>query len=84
MGMFDTVKVPCPECGTISEFQSKGGDCIGWIYGLGSAPPDVLGDVNRHAPNTCEKCNAVFRVQVQTFVSPILEEDALKAAGFDE
>ena len=64
MGMFDTVMVPCPECGTKSEFQSKGGDCILKEYELATCPPDVLRDVNRHAPNTCEECGTKFAVQI--------------------
>lgn len=70
MGMFDTVMVPCPECGETSEFQSKGGDCILAVYDLHACPPDVMGDVNRHAPNTCEKCGTVFAVKVDVVGTP--------------
>jgi len=66
MGMFDTVNVPCPKCGEISQFQSKGGDCVLAEYELHTAPADVLSDVNRHAPNTCEKCGTQFAVTVIT------------------
>ena len=27
MGMYDTILVPCPKCGTKEEFQSKSGGC---------------------------------------------------------
>jgi len=64
MGMFDSVMVPCPKCGEVSEFQSKGGDCILREYTLETAPADVLSDVNRHAPNTCGKCGTIFAVKV--------------------
>lgn len=64
MGMFDRVMVPCPKCGTESEFQSKGGDCTLRDYTLENAPADVLLDVNRHAPNTCKECGTVFAVKV--------------------
>jgi len=63
MGMFDTVKVPCPQCGAYSEFQSKGGDCGLHYYSLDNAPDDVMKDVNRHAPNTCESCGTIFEVK---------------------
>ena len=64
MGMFDTVMVPCPTCGESSEFQSKGGDCTLETYALEDAPDDVLLDVNRHAPNCCQKCNTLFGIEV--------------------
>lgn len=64
MGCFDTVMVPCPICGAHSEFQSKGGDCLLRTYNLEDAPADVLSDVNRHAPNQCEKCGIWFQVVV--------------------
>ena len=64
MGMFDSVLVPCPECGRKQEFQSKGGDCILAVYELEQCPPDVLSDVNRHAPYECEDCGTIFAVQV--------------------
>ncbi len=62
MGMFDTVLVPCPKCGEVSEFQSKGGDCRLSEYTLDNCPQDVLSDVNRHSPNTCDKCGSKYMV----------------------
>ena len=62
MGMFDTVLVPCPRCGERSKFQSKGGDCILAEYQLEQCPLDVLSDVNRHAPNVCNRCGTCFEV----------------------
>jgi hypothetical protein len=64
MGMYDTVIVPCPTCGTTSEFQSKGGQCLLKTYSLDEAPDDVLLDVNRHAPDTCGKCGTRFGVAI--------------------
>ena len=72
MGCFDSVMVPCPTCGERSEFQSKSGDCLLHVYNLEDCPPDVLGDVNRHAPNTCEKCGTVFAVQVSTHAKSVV------------
>lgn len=62
MGVYDTVKVPCPKCGTKAEAQSKSGDCVLAVYDLSTAPDDVLGDVNRHAPFECEECGTKFKV----------------------
>jgi len=62
MGCPDTVIVRCPKCGEESYFQSKGGACLLRTFTLADCPDDVLSDVNRHAPNTCEKCGTVFEV----------------------
>lgn len=62
MGVYDSVQVPCPECGEMREFQSKGGACVmGW-YSLADAPDDVMSDVNRHGARACRKCDTVFHV----------------------
>ena len=72
MGMFDTVMVPCPTCGTRAEFQSKGGDCNLEVYELHEAPSDVLSNVNQHSPYTCEKCGSVFAVKIQVAATPVI------------
>lgn len=70
MGMFDTVEVPCPKYSTLYCAQSKSGDCILAVYDFPSegaknpAPADVMIDVNRHAPFTCENCHAIFYVKL--------------------
>jgi hypothetical protein len=64
VGCYDSVMVPCPKCGEKSEFQSKSGDCCLSYYDLQEAPADVLLNVNRHAPNTCEKCGTLFQVEL--------------------
>lgn len=69
MGMFDTVLVPCPKCGKLAEFQSKGGDCILAVYNLADAPNDVLFDVNRHSPYKCENCKTLFEVSIKIFAT---------------
>lgn len=68
MGMFDTIIVPCPECGKEEEFQTKSGECILDIVKLEDCDisNDMLHDVNRHSPYTCENCNTVFDVDIST------------------
>lgn len=63
MGTFDTVRVPCPNCGMLEGFQSKGAlrPCME-DYDLLSAPADVLSNVNRHSPHQCANCSAWFAV----------------------
>ncbi len=64
MGVYDTVNVPCPKCGERQEAQSKSGDCILAVYEMESCPADVLANVNRHAPFTCDKCGTVFEIKL--------------------
>ena len=64
MGVYDTIKVPCPKCGEIYYAQSKSGPCELDLFDLDKAPYDVLCDVNRHAPFTCFGCNCVFDVDL--------------------
>lgn len=64
MGLYDTVKVPCPTCGACGEFQSKSGNCALDTYALDEAPDDVLLDVNRHSPMCCHKCSTLYAVEV--------------------
>lgn len=72
MGVFDTVKVPCPKCGETYYAQSKSGPCELDTFDLDKAPLDVLYDVNRHAPFTCFNCNCTFEV---TSIKPLLVEE---------
>ncbi len=63
MGLFDSVWVECPNCGTTNEFQSKGSeDCYLRSFTLSNAPEDVLSDVNRHSPISCRKCSTTYEV----------------------
>lgn len=66
MGMFDTVIVPCPECGTKEEFQSKSGECFLQEVELKDCPSDILYDVNRHSPYTCCDCGTLFEVDTKS------------------
>jgi transposase-like protein len=68
MGMYDSVKVPCPDCKTIQLFQSKSGPCNLNEYTLHNMPVEVAIDINRHAPYKCENCGLDFGVLVKTIV----------------
>lgn len=65
MGMYDSVWVECPNCKTETDFQSKSGDCILAFYTLENCPKNVMKDINRHAPETCEKCQTKFKVDIE-------------------
>ena len=65
MGMYDSVMVICPECGTGNEFQSKSGECLLDVYTLEDCPDDVLVNINRHSPHKCS-CGVLLEVDIQS------------------
>lgn len=69
MGCFDTIHVPCPKCQYPYAAQSKSGKCDFITYEIAV---DVLSDVNRHAPFTCVKCEALFKVHLVIIATPVL------------
>lgn len=62
MGVYDSIWVPCPNCQAPYEAQTKSGPCRMEQFSLADAPADVLKDVNRHAPFTCD-CGCEFKVE---------------------
>jgi len=74
MGMFDSVYVPCPKCGELNEFQSKGGDCLLIEYTLENAPANVLLDMNRHSPATCRNCGTTYEVKLTVSIAKEIVE----------
>ena len=78
MGLFDTVLVGCPECGHLTEAQSKSGPCNLDVFTLDEAPIDVMSDVNRHAPFTCGECGATFKVESTVVAQPVLLSKTVK------
>lgn len=71
MGVFDSINIPRPKCGKRQEAQSKSGDCILATYEIENAPTDVLADINRHAPFTCEKCGTVFEIKLTVLAQSV-------------
>jgi hypothetical protein len=63
MGCYDTVWLKCPECGAEYGAQSMSGECRFGEYKLSLCPPDVIQDINRHAPFICIDCETQFRVE---------------------
>lgn len=84
MGMYDSVMVPCPECGQYAEFQSKSGMCLLDTYSLGDAPDDVLMDVNRHSPHKCEKCGTKYSVEINGYMPKKLRTVEAKSVVWKE
>lgn len=67
MGMFDYVWMECPECAELYEGQSKAGKCTLADYKIASnwdkVPPEVGADM-LESNYRCEKCKAVFHVEM--------------------
>ena len=58
MGMFDTVKFKCPECGAELELQSKAGECVLHEYHYKAVPPEIAIDLDGRNV-LCEHCFTV-------------------------
>ena len=46
MGLYDSVRVKCPNCGSKLEFQSKAGDCTLNCFRLAKVPIEIANDLN--------------------------------------
>ena len=72
MGAFDSVKVPCPECGKEQWFQSKGSEnAMCREFTLDNCPADVMSDINRHSPYQCQECGTYYSVKFKLKVTKI-------------
>lgn len=69
MGMFDTVLVSCPNCRHKEQFQTKSGECTLREIDLEECPVDMLLDINRHSPHTCEQCGTQFKVEFEITIT---------------
>ena len=72
MGMFDSVYVECPYCGSSNELQTKRGECILGNYSLDNAPPQVLLGIKGN--QECYKCGELFNVGVQCLTRAWVEK----------
>lgn len=82
MGIYDTVMVPCPNCGELTEAQSKSGDCLLRVFDFDNCPEDVMLNVNRHAPFECFSCKTIFEVQHSPELKVV--ETEVKESDFPE
>jgi hypothetical protein len=63
MGLFDSVWMPCPGCGTAIEFQSKAGECGLTSYSMDDAPLRILADIDGDI-ESCPKCERVAHFRI--------------------
>ena len=64
MGMYDTLIVKCPECGSQVGFQSKAGDCNLYNYSVNDVPAEIAIDLKNDV-SRCENCGYSCRLNVQ-------------------
>ena len=57
MGMFDSLMVPCPQCGEDIEYQSKAGECVLTRFDINDVPACIADDVNDEL-QVWSKCEA--------------------------
>jgi predicted RNA-binding Zn-ribbon protein involved in translation (DUF1610 family) len=67
MGMFDSLFVRCPACGSEIEMQSKAGDRLLHRFTPADVPPEIAGDVHG-AEERCDACGVVVRVTTKCTV----------------
>ena len=82
MGVYDTIKVPCPKCGELYYAQSKSGRCELEIYDFENTPHEAMIDVNRHAPFECD-CGAIFEVQWKAVSTLCEQRERVDDLGID-
>lgn len=61
MGLFDSLYVPCGNCGKPVEFQSKAGECTMAKYDIYDCPPAIAGDLIGQACGCT--CGAIIQLQ---------------------
>jgi len=74
MGCFNTVRVPCPNCGTVYEFQSKMGSCTQRTRLPGVSEPEDVVSLNGTV-FACQKCHYIATLRVKARLD--FEEDDL-------
>lgn len=73
MGCFDTVRLPCPQCGKIYEAQSKGGSCGSFTYEFEYAPASVIGDISWPGDIfVCAGCKTKFQLKTKHWIEEVI------------
>ena len=68
MGMYDTVSMTCPNCGSHTKYQSKCGPKGMKNFSIDTAPLFVIADLKDEADNDnlfCQDCGIEIGVEVQ-------------------
>lgn len=83
MGMFDSIRTPCPNCGEELEFQTKGGECILASYPLDEIPTSAaeyaIGDKEQ-----CTNCDVIFEISLAPKQVLTVEMCLTQVEGWDD
>ena len=74
MGMYDTLVVNCPQCGSRVHFQSKAGECSLTEYSIFNVPAQIAVDCENDVeicPNCCKPVN--LHVQSMVVITPYIK-----------
>ena len=77
MGCYNEIVIPCPKCGHINYFQSKGGDCSLSIYSIQDAPIEDIAYLVDDSSLFCDNCLALIKIKptVKVELTCEVEED---------
>jgi hypothetical protein len=70
MGMFDIVRIKCPECGIETHLQSKAGHCLLSVYTQDAVPAEIAQDLNNLAFD-CEACSTYLHLKVDSPIQTV-------------
>lgn len=74
MSCFNTIHIPCPECGKCNCVVSKAGDCSMSDIGIHEASISLAELEDVEGERVCQHCHTKFNVVVQHMVSVIRYE----------
>ena len=72
MGMFDTLRFNCRNCGEELDEQSKSGECMLNNYTIENCPASILADLNGTIV-TCNKCQTDNTIKSYVFAKGWIE-----------
>lgn len=82
MGMFDTVRFKCPNCGEFVEYQSKAGRCMLNLYDEDAVPPEIARDLHGDIDD-CYHCGQEMVLKVQHPIQSVVMQ-AIKSEDWEE
>ena len=81
MGMFNEVRLICPNCGNGFTYQSKWGECTLERFTLEDAPLSVIADVHDEGNRGrlyCEHCETALELKVRIQTDLVIKGDEIK------
>jgi hypothetical protein len=72
MGMFDSLRIKCKNCGNDLELQSKAGECVLRDYDIHSCPANIAMDLSGESKE-CENCGTITTFRASTLTPKWIE-----------